>query len=104
MYYNQQTKSVSLLYDENIHQSGFNIELSPKLYNIMPFDGIRQSNGNYILEIPQDILSDEKTLKINTYEPADNYSNYKMIDLQSIILKLLYPYQENFNQIVLIAF
>jgi hypothetical protein len=96
-YYNQQTRSVSLLYDENIHQSGFNIELSPKLYNIMPFDGIRQANGNYILEIPQDILSDEKTLKINTYEPADNYSNYKMIDLQSIILKTTLPVSGEFQ-------
>ena len=51
-YFDQDKKSVSLLYDENIHRSGFTIALSPKLYNIMPFQGECQSDGNYILSIP----------------------------------------------------
>ena len=90
--YDQDKKSVSLLYDENIHQSAFSIALSKKLYNIMPFSGERQSSGNYVLSIPQDVLSGvPKTLKINSYEGSDIFSTYKMIDLQSIILKTTLP-------------
>jgi hypothetical protein len=61
------------------------MSLSPKLYNIMPFSGIRQNDGKYIISIPQDILSETPNiLKINTYEGSDIFSTYKMIDLQSI--------------------
>jgi hypothetical protein len=92
LFYDQAKKSVSLLYDENIHLSGFNISLTPKLYNILPFSGIRQSDGNYRLQIPQDVLSETpKILKINSYESSDIFSTYKMIDLQSIILKTTLP-------------
>jgi hypothetical protein len=98
MFYDQNKKSVSLLYDENVHRSGFTLSLSPKLYNIMPFFGERQNDGNYTITIPQDILSDTPNiLKINQYEGADIFSAYKMIDLQSIILKTTLPVAGEFQ-------
>ena len=58
----------------------------------MPFSGERQSDGNYVLSIPQDVLSETPgTLKINLYEGSDIFSTYKIIDLQSIILKTTLP-------------
>ena len=36
LHYNQQTKTITLLYDEQIHRSAFTIEVSKKLYNILP--------------------------------------------------------------------
>ena len=91
LHYNQQAKTISLLYDEQIHRSAFTIELSKKLYNILPFEGIRQANGNYVLQIPQEILTNAKICRIISYETTDIFSTYKLIDIQTIILKTNLP-------------
>jgi hypothetical protein len=91
LHYNQQSKTISLLYDEQIHRSAFTIELSKKLYNILPFEGVRQSNGNYVLQIPQEILTNTKIARIISYETTDIFSTYKLIDISTIILKTNLP-------------
>lgn len=97
--FDRTTKEVSLSIDDRHKLSGFQIELSPRLYSVMPFVGnVGSYQGFYILQIPQ-VSMIHKTLDpaevggidLQVVYPPDQTEIYKMLDIEAIILKTSMP-------------
>ena len=77
---------VRLLYDENLPRCGYQLQLSPKLYEVLGFTGTRNSAGRYSLWLPQTQINDDGEYFQVVYPQPVN-SSYKLIDLAEIQIR-----------------
>jgi hypothetical protein len=91
VFFDQDNKKVSLIIQDKNVLSSFHIKLSPKLFNALPFAGVRNiSDGFYTIRVAQAKLINsvnQDDFNFASILPPDQGDIYKMLDISTIIIK-----------------
>ena len=91
VFFDQDSKKVSLIVQDKNVLASFHLKLSPKLFNALPFAGLRDpADGFYTIKFAQSKMinsTNADDFNFSSVLPPDQGDIYKMLDISTLIIK-----------------